>query len=101
MVAARMKSLSSELFHSTPSSTDELWQMVSPQSSSCFREGQNVGLLETVKGVREEQRLLRGKMKGYLFTVWSKVSCCRDLAEVPKVMAALGVLVGTCQGVTE
>jgi hypothetical protein len=101
MVASRMKSLSSELFHSTPSSIDELWQMVSPQSSSCFREGQNVGVLEALKGVREERRLLSGKMKGYLFTVWSKVSCCRDLAEVPKVMAAIGVLVGTCAGVPE
>ncbi|MBS1983556.1 MAG: type IV secretion system DNA-binding domain-containing protein [Bdellovibrionales bacterium] len=101
MVASRMKSLSSELFRSTPASTDELWQMVSPQSSSCFKEGQNVGLLETVKGVREERRLLGGKLRGYLFTVWSKVSCCRDLAEVPKVMAALGVLIGACAGIPE
>lgn len=53
-----------EVFHSSPSSPDEQWQMTYPQSSSCFREGQNVAVLDTVKNVREIGRLSSGKMKG-------------------------------------
>ena len=98
MVAARMKSLSTEIFHATPASFDEIWQMIYPQSSSCFREGQNVGILDTIKNVREIGRLTSGKLTGYLFTVWSKVSCCRDLAEVPAAYAAIEAMNLACQG---
>lgn len=98
MVASRMKSLGNEIFHTTPSSIDEAWQMVTPQSSSCFKEGQNVGILETVKNVREEKRLMNGKTSGFLFTVWNKVSCCRDLAEIPTALAAIEAMNVTCQG---
>lgn len=98
MVASRMKSLSTEVFNSTPSSPDEKWQMISPQSSSCFREGQNIGLLETIKNAREEGRLTSGKLKGHLYVVWSKVSCCRDFAEVPVYYAAIEAMVGACKG---
>ena len=98
MVGSRMKSLASEVFHTTGSSPDEFWQMIFPQSSSCFREGQNVGVLETVKNVRETERLVNGKMKGYLFTVWHKVSCCRDLAFVPEAYAAIEAAMAVCQG---
>jgi hypothetical protein len=98
MVASRMKSLASEVFNAAPSSPDELWQMISPQSSSCFREGQNIGLLETVKNVRELGRLKTGKLKGHLFVVWSKVSCCRDFAEVPIVYAEVEAMSIACQG---
>ena len=98
MVAARMKSLSNEVFHTTPGSQDELWQMIYPQSSSCFKEGQNVAILDTAKNVREIGRLTSGKLKGYLFAVWSKVSCCRDLAEVPTAYAAIAAMNIVCQG---
>lgn len=98
MVASRMKSLGNEVFHTTPSGIDEEWQMITPQSSSCFKEGQNVGILETVKSVREEKRLINKKMSGFLFTVWNKVSCCRDLAEIPTALAAIEVMNLTCQG---
>ena len=98
MVASRMKSLSGEVFHATPSSTDEMWQMITPQSSSCFREGQNVGILDVFKNVREIGRLTSGKLTGYLFTVWSKVSCCRDLAEVPAAYVAIAAMTVACQG---
>jgi hypothetical protein len=98
MVAARMKSLSNEVFHTTPGSPDEFWQMIYPQSSSCFREGQNVAILDTVKNVRELGRLSSGRMKGFLFAVWSKVSCCRDLAEVPTAIAAIAAMNVVCQG---
>lgn len=99
MIGSRIKSLSSEVFHSTPGSPDERWQMISPQSSSCFREGQNAGLLETVKGVRELGRLTSGKLKGHLFVVWSKVDCCRDFALVPEAIAVIEAMIAACQGV--
>jgi len=95
MVASRIKSLSTEVFHSEGSSLDEIWQMLSPQSSSCFREGQNLGILELGKNVTELGRL-RGKRNGYLFSVWKKVTCCRDLAQVPAAYATLQVLKTTC-----
>ncbi len=97
MVASRIKSLSSEVFHSTPGNLDEKWQMIYPQSSSCFREGQNVGLLETVKNAREMGRL-KGKLKGYLFVVWGKASCCRDLAEAPAALVEIEAMNLACQG---
>ena len=98
MIASRLKSLGTEVFHATPSSADELWQMTSPQTSSCFREGQNVGALETIKNVHELGRLTSGKLNGFLFTVWSKVSCCRDLVEVPTAYAAIEIMSSACQG---
>ena len=98
MVGSRLKSLSTEVFNSTPRSMDEKWQMISPQSSSCFREGQNIGLLETVKNAREMGRLTNGKLKGHLFVVWSKVSCCRDFAELPLAYAAMEAMVLACKG---
>jgi len=93
-----MKSLGSEVFGATPSSIDEVWQMIYPQTSSCFHEGQNVALLDTYKNVREIGRLTSGKLKGHLFTVWSKVSCCRDLAEVPAAYIAIEAMNLACQG---
>ncbi|MGK5086979.1 type IV secretion system DNA-binding domain-containing protein [Bdellovibrionota bacterium FG-2] len=98
MVASRMKSLGGDVFHTTPASIDEVWQMITPQSSSCFREGQNVGVLDTIKNVRELGRLTSGKLTGYLFTVWSKVSCCRDLALVPAAYIALEAMSVACKG---
>ena len=74
MIASRLKSLATEVFHATPATLNEKWQMIWPQSSSCFREGQNIGLLETIQGVRETGRLTSGKFKGYLFSTWRKVS---------------------------
>jgi hypothetical protein len=97
MVASRIKSIGAEVLKATPASLDEKWQMISPQSSSCFREGQNVGALESVKNVREVGRLLSGKLKGHLFVVWHKVSCCRDLVEIPKVEAAIAAMKAACQ----
>lgn len=98
MIASRMKSLGAEVFQATPSSYDETWQMIAPQSSSCFREGQNVGILDAVKNVREIGRLASGKLTGHLFVVWSKVSCCRDLVEVPAAYMAIEAMSVSCQG---
>ena len=98
MVSSRMKSLGGEVFRTTPASMDEQWQMIIPQTSSCFREGQNVGILDTVKNVREIGRLSTGKLKGHLFTVWSKVSCCKDLGAVPGAYAGIEAMGPVCEG---
>lgn len=98
MIASRLKSLGNEIFNTVPSGVDDLWQMITPQSSSCFKEGQNVQILETIKQVREERRLITQQHKGYLFTVWNKVTCCRDLAEIPTAIAAIAAMNIVCQG---
>jgi len=98
MIGSRMRSLASEVFRSSPSSIDEKWQMISPQSSSCFREGQNLGILETAKNVRELGRLTGGGLKGHLFVAWKKVSCKRDWPTVPAYYAAIEAMGAVCQG---
>jgi hypothetical protein len=95
MVAARLKSLGIEVAHTIPGGPGETWQMLYPQSSSCFKEGENPGILELTKGLREERRVL-GRPNGYLFVVWKKVSCCRDLPEVASTLAALTALSAAC-----
>ena len=97
MVAARIKSLASEVFQSTRSSPSEKWQMIAPQASACFREGENVLPLETFKRATELGRVSSGRLKGYLFAIWQPVSCCRDLSEVPSSQAILAALKAVCQ----
>ncbi len=98
MVASRLKSIGTEVFHSTPGDPDEKWQMLSPQSSSCFREGQNVGFLETVQGVHEEKRLL-GKPNGYMFVVWKKVSCCQEIPYAAATEIAIQAMKAACAAI--
>ena len=98
MIASRMKSISSEVFRSTPQSPGEKWQMISPQSSSCFREGQNIGLLETIKNVRELGRLTSGRLTGHLFVIWKPVNCTRDLPYLPVSKAAISSMKPVCRG---
>ncbi len=98
MVASRIKSLSSEVLNSMPSSPDEKWQMIYPQSSSCFREGQNVGILETIKNSRETMRLANGKLKGYLFAIWSRTVTCKDLPTAAQAKAASLAIPSVCGG---
>lgn len=98
MVASRLKSIGTEVFHSVPGDPDEKWQMLYPQSSSCFREGQNVGFLETVQGVREEQRLL-GKLNGYMFVVWKKVSCCQEIPYAAATEIAILAMKAACAAI--
>ena len=97
MIASRLKSLATEVFHATPATLNEKWQMIWPQSSSCFREGQNIGLLETIQGVRETGRLTSGKFKGYLFSTWRQVSCCAELPQVPEALVAIEAMSATCK----
>ncbi len=97
MIADRLKSLGSEVFMSVSSSTDEKWQMISPTQSQCFRRGQNVAFLETAAMATDIGRL-QGKPKNYLFTVWKKVSCTKDLPYVASTIAAAGLMQAVCQG---
>ena len=97
MMASRIKSLSSEVFRATPSSPGEKWQMISPQGSSCFREGQNISLLDTVKNVREMGRLSGGPLTGHLFVIWKPVSCTRDVSFLTLSKAALEIMKPVCQ----
>ena len=62
-----------------------------------FNEGQNIGLLESpLKRVIEHGRITRGKLKGYLFATWKKVSCCVDFPYVPAFYAALAAIKAAC-----
>ena len=72
--------------------------MISPQSSSCFREGQNIGLLETIKNVRELGRLRSGRLTGHLFVIWKPVNCTRDLPYLPVSKAAISSMKPVCRG---
>lgn len=98
MVGSRIKSLSAEVLHSMPNSPDEKWQMIYPQSSSCFREGQNVGLLESVVNARETMRLVNGKLKGYLFVIWSRTFACKDMPSAAQAKAASLAIPAACGG---
>ncbi len=98
MIASRIKSLSSEVLQSTPTFPDERWQMIKPQTTQCFREGENVGSLELLKSVSDIGRLQGGPIRGHLFAVWRKVSCCVEMYEVPAARAALAALQSICSG---
>ncbi len=95
MIAARLKSLGVEVSHTIPGGPGETWQMISPQSSSCFKEGTNPGILEITKGLQETGRL-KGKPNGYLFVVWKKVSCCRDIPLIASTLAEITALSAAC-----
>ena len=98
MIASRLKSLSVEVFKSMPSDPDEKWQMIYPQGSSCFSEGQNAAVLESAMNVKEIGRLSGLKPKGFLFTTWKRVTTCRDLDIIPRVRAAATVIPQICKG---
>lgn len=100
MIAARMKSLSSEVFQATPGALNEKWQMIYPKTSSCFREGQNMSILETIKGVNELGRLTKIG-NGYLYVVWQKTSCKRDWPAVWASKAFKAILKPVCKGLGE
>lgn len=98
MIADRMKSLGAEVFHSVGSNPDDKWQMITPTQTQCFRTGQNVGFLEIPNMVNDTGRLQGKEMKNYLFTVWRKVSCTKDLPYIATTYAALGLMQAVCQG---
>lgn len=79
MIAARFKSLSSEVFNSMPSGGAEKYQMIYPQPTFCFNQGQNIGLLQS-RGVNEVGRSLNARFsKNYLHAIWRQVSCTKEI----------------------
>jgi len=98
LAAERIRSIANEVYKSISVNPDEKWQMIFPNSSNCFREGQSVGKLETVDGVNESARLTKLNQNSWLFTVWKKVTCCRDVTSIPHAEFAKNALKGICQG---
>jgi len=92
-----MKSLSSEVFQATPSALFEKWQMIYPNKTSCFREGQNMSLLEMPLNVNEIGRLKKLK-KGFLFVIWQKTTCKRDWPAVWVSKGIKSIIKGVCKG---
>ena len=97
VIASRIRSLGSEVFQSVPTFSDEKWQMIYPQTSSCFREGQNIGFLR-IKGVSEIGRIWSGKLKNYLYVVWRSIHCSKDAPFLASATAWPTILKNTCQG---
>ena len=97
-IAGRIKSLSVEVFRSLPSSLDERWSMVSPNSSQCFIEFENIALVEGFKWANNRGRLLAKNLNGNIFVIWKKVSCTVDWVEIPVYRAKLGIMEQVCKG---
>ena len=96
-VAARLRSLASDVYKTMSEDQDEYWQIIKPQTSSCFREGE-AGLKQLE--FHERGRLPFNYSGGYLFAVWQKASCCADVHEFPKVIATVELaLKAACLGV--
>ena len=66
-IASRIKSLSAEVFQTLPTSPDEKWSMLSPNSSQCFREFENMASLENLKLTNNRGRMSGKNLKGNLF----------------------------------
>lgn len=77
VIASRIKSIGAEVLGSISIAGDEKWQMVIPQMSSTFREGQNLGFLR-MKDVSERGRL-GGNPSNYLYAIWQKKSCKNEI----------------------
>lgn len=98
LAAERIRSIANDVFHSISVNSDEKWQMIFPKSSSCFREGQSVGKLETVDGVNEIGRITQLNQDSWLFAVWKRVSCCKDVNSIPQAEFAKNAMKTMCQG---
>ncbi len=97
VISSRITSLGNEVFGSVPRFGDEKWQMILPNGSSCFREGQNVGILRTKK-VNEIGRIKSGRPSNYLYAVWKKVQCTRDIPYVATTNAWPSIVKSICKG---
>ena len=97
VIAARMRSLGSEVFQSVPTTFTDKFQMIFPQSSSSFKEGQNIGILRA-KRVSEMGRLWNAKPKNYLYAVWKRVGCTKDIPYIATTHAWLAGMQAACRG---
>ena len=98
LIASRMRSLASEVFMSVPTSHDEKWQMLYPNQSDCFREGQNIGALR-LKTVNERGRVSWGMQKNYRYVNCKKVSCKQELFTLASTYAGLEFMKALCHGI--
>lgn len=97
-MAERIKSLSVEILRSAPSTPGEKWQLISPNSSMCFREFEHIASLESIKLVNNRSRMIGKDLTGNLVATWKRVSCVREYPEVPFYEAQLAMLQSVCQG---
>lgn len=98
LAAKRIRSLARDVYRSTPTSPDEKWSLVYPNSSSCFREGKSLGEIEAIRGGNEHGRVLKTNHQTFLFVIWKKQSCCKDFDSVPETAASKVALKTICQG---
>lgn len=98
LAAKRIRSIASDVYRSTPMNPDEKWSMVYPNTSSCFREGKNLGEVEVIKNGNETGRLLKTNQQSFIFAVWKKMSCCKDLSSIAETLASKVALKAICQG---
>ncbi len=98
LVAERIKSLAVEVLRSMPATPGEKWQMISPNSSQCFREFEHIPMLEGPKLVNNRERMIGKDLQGNLFATWKQVSCLKEWAEVPFYFAQIAILQAACQG---
>ena len=98
LAAQRIRSIANEVYHSTAIYPDEKWQMIFPQSSTCFREGHSVGKLETFNGVNEIGRMTQLNQDSWLFVVWRRVSCCSESTSIPQAEFAKAAMKAMCKG---
>jgi hypothetical protein len=99
--ALRFQTLSNEVYLSVPSSRSDVWQMLYPSQSSCFKVGKNLFRAEMQNGVKEniKKRLFELKRHGqYLFVVWKKVSCCKDINTIATHKIVENALKLACSG---
>ena len=97
IIADRIRSLGSEVFQSVPTNYSDIWQMIYPTASSGFRRGQNIGILR-IKRVSDIGRIWSGKFKNYLYVVWKRVGCTRDIPFIASTQAWLAGLEAACRG---
>ena len=98
VVAARIRSLASEVFQSVDTSSNEKWQMIIPQPSSCFREGENIGNFG-FKSVSELGRVTQSQPRNYLYVIWKHLSCIREVSDISRVKASMGITRAACRGI--
>lgn len=97
-IASRIKSLSVEVFQSMPSNPGEKWSMVSPNSSQCFREFENIASIETFRLGNNRGRVMGKELTGNLFSTWKRVSCKTEWAELPFIQAEISIIEQVCKG---
>ena len=95
MIAARFKSLSSEIFNSMPSGGAEKYQMIYPQPTACFMQGQNIAALR-LKAVNEISRGIVPS-KNYLYAIWRRVSCIKEISYAVSTPLTVTAIQAACR----